>query len=81
MFKAVEFLNHSQRQKSPATAPTHPMFNQYKLSRGINNSEGIIVLVSNTFISAIVETTETEYSNIYTPKLQTPSKSYHIKAV
>ena len=49
-------------------------------SIGINNTEGIIILVSDTFVSAIAETTETKNPNLYTLKLQTSTRSYIIGA-
>ena len=45
------------------------MYSAFAKPRGISNSGEIIILVSNTFIRAIVETTETENPNKYTLKL------------
>ena len=45
------------------------MYSAFAKPSGISNSGEIIILVSNTVISAIVETTETENPNKYALKL------------
>ena len=57
-----------------------PKYTAFVKSIGINNTEGIIILVSNTFVSAIAETTENKNPNLYTLKLQTSTRSYIIGA-
>ena len=57
-----------------------PNYTAFVKSIGIDNTEGIIILVSNTFVSAIAETTENKNPNLYTLKLQTSTRSYIIGA-
>lgn len=45
------------------------MYSAFAKPSGISNSGEIIILVSNTVISAIAETTETENPNKYALKL------------